>query len=186
MTKPPASTVFGPALHSLRTAQGMTLDRLAAESGLDKSYLSRLERGQKSPSIATVLKLSDALDVTMDQLFGMAVPDDAVRVTRANDRVRPAKEDDAASFEALIPGDGLMEAFVLHPGPEFGTNHAEHAGEELFFVLDGQIEIRFPDRTVALAEGDSIQFPGHLPHSIRRVGEPASALVAIAKEKRGT
>jgi transcriptional regulator with XRE-family HTH domain len=178
---------LGARLRVLRQEREMTLDGLAELTGLDKGYISRLERGLKNPSIATVLRLSEALEVPVAELFGERLAEHAVRVTRAPDRLPLADAGASAhGIEALSRDGAALEAFILHPAAEFSADgHAEHAGEELFFVLHGTIELRFADRGFVLEPGDCAQFPGHLPHRIRRVGpEPASALVAVARPQR--
>lgn len=164
----------------------MTLEALAEAVGLDKGYLSRLERGMKNPSIATVLRLSEALDVPVAELFGERLAEHAVRVTRVADRLPLSSGGVAAhGIEALSRDGAALEAFVLRPAAEFSADgQAEHGGEELFFVLQGTVEVRFADRGFVLEPGDCAQFPGHLPHRIRRVGAaPAAALVAVARPK---
>ncbi|WP_431281018.1 helix-turn-helix domain-containing protein [Humitalea sp. 24SJ18S-53] len=178
-----APDLLPPTLRGLRAARGLTLDGLAAATGLDKGYLSRVERGQKAPSIATVLKLSTALGVPVGELFGQSLAPDAVRVTRA------AAVEPGQGFTPLTPGGGAIEAFLLHPGPDFPDGSAEdpvpqHDGHEVFHVLAGRVELRFADRDLVLDAGDTAQFAGHLPHLVRRVGTaPAIVLVAVAREK---
>lgn len=165
----------------------MTLDALAEATQLDKSYLSRLERALKAPSIATLLRLAAALEVPVGELLGERLAEHAVHVTRKADRA-PGPEADRAEprFEALSRAGSAIEAFVLYPAPVFSSpaDAAEHPGEELVLVLSGTIEMRFADRGFILEMGDCAQFPGHLPHRIRRVGaEPASVLVAVARSR---
>jgi transcriptional regulator with XRE-family HTH domain len=178
------AAAVGARLRNLRQGRDMTLEALAEAAGLDKGYLSRLERGMKNPSIATVLRLSEALDVPVAELFGERLAEHAVRVTRVPDRL-PLSSGTATAhgIEALSRDGAVLEAFVLHPAAEFSADgQAEHGGEELFFVVEGTIELRFADRGFVLEKGDCAQFPGHLSHRIRRVGEePASALVAVTR-----
>ncbi|HWK47828.1 MAG TPA: XRE family transcriptional regulator [Stellaceae bacterium] len=189
-----AMTALAARLGVLRQERGLTLDALAEATGLDKGYLSRLERGLKGPSIATLLRLSQALDVPVAELLGERLAEHAVRVTRAASRLVGAPVSDTThGFEGLSRAGAALEAFVVHPAAEFRTDGpiAEHAGEELFYVLTGTIELRFVDRGFVLEAGDCAQFPGSLPHRLRRIGpEPASALVAVAKTRtsgrRGT
>ncbi|WP_164867893.1 helix-turn-helix domain-containing protein [Rhodovarius crocodyli] len=174
---------LGARLRALRQAAGMTLDTLAEAAKLDKGYLSRVERGQKSPSIATVLRLSEALSVPVGELFGERVAEHAVRVTRKAERVTTVP-DAGSHFEALSRAGSALEAFILYPPAEFRPPAAAsaHSGEELLLVLSGTIEMRFADRGFVLETGDCAQFPGHLQHRIRQVGEVrASALVAVAR-----
>ena len=60
---------FGVALKNLRELRCLSQEKLAHTSGLHRTYISLLERGEKSPSIETVNKLSKALDVSMSQFF---------------------------------------------------------------------------------------------------------------------
>ena len=175
-----ATGILGPQLRRLRLSRGLTLDGLAAVVGLDKGYLSRLERGRKSPSVAALLRLAAALGVTVAELLGEALPEDAVRVSRA------ARRRGGPGVEALTGGDAPLAAFLVHPGAEFAEDGPhEHEGEELLYVLAGRIELAFADRSMVLEAGDAAEFAGHLPHRLRRLGEaPAAALVAIARAPR--
>lgn len=183
------ASALGPRLRALRHERGLTLDALAAAAHLDKGYLSRLERGLKAPSIATLLRLSEALGAPVAVLLGERLDGDAVRVTRAGSRLVPAAPagGEGHAFEALSRDGAALEAFVIRPGPDFESGDcqpARHAGEELIFVLSGTIEMRFADRGFVLEAGDCAQFDGHLAHRLRRLGpEPAAALVAVAKAK---
>lgn len=184
---PGAVAGLGARLRALRQDRGLTLDALAEAAAIDKGYLSRLERGLKAPSIATLLRLSEALGVPAAELFGERVAEHAVHVTRAPDR--PAVPGDALghAYQMLSRAGAALEAFVIHPAAEFPPEHAAaiHSGEELLFVLSGMIEMRFADRGFVLAAGDCAQFPGHLPHRMRRVGpDAASALVAVTRPPR--
>jgi transcriptional regulator with XRE-family HTH domain len=173
------------AISTARRDRGMTLAELAAATGLDKGYLSRVERNLKTPSIATVLKLAKALDVPVAQLFGEIVDDSVIHVSRATERGEHAARG-AGNYriESLTHGKGLdgLEGFLLYPPATFVEDlRAEHDGEELLFVIDGPIEVRFADRTIRLDVGDSIQFPGTLVHYVRRVGRTGCVLVAISR-----
>jgi transcriptional regulator with XRE-family HTH domain len=176
---------IGPRLRHIRQDKGLTVEALAAAAGLDKGFVSRLERGAKQPSIETVLRLSAALGVPVGQLFGEQTAEDTVRVSRAEGRDR-ADEGAGYSFELLTPKGSLMEGFLFEVGPDF-TNKAgqQHDGEEMFFVLAGTVEMRTPDRSYVLEAGDCAYFPGHLAHAMRRIGPGrAAALIAVARSER--
>jgi transcriptional regulator with XRE-family HTH domain len=174
---------IGPRLRHIRQEKGMTVEALAAAAGLDKGFLSRLERGAKRPSIDTVLRLSAALGVPVGQLFGERTTEDTVRVSRGAGRDR-TDEGDGYSFELLTPKGSLMEGFLFEVGAQFAGSGQHHDGEEMFFVLAGTVEMRTPDRSYVLEAGDCAYFPGHLAHSMRRLGDaPATALIAVARER---
>jgi transcriptional regulator with XRE-family HTH domain len=175
---------IGPRLRHIRLEKGFTIEALAAAAGLDKSFLSRLEKGTKRPSIETVLRLSAALAVPIGQLFGELTSDDTVRISRAAGRNRSLEDPDSYSFELLTPKGSHMEAFLFHVGTEPTGNGQRHDGEEMFLVLSGTVEMRTPDRSYVLEKGDCAYFPGHLAHQMRRLGsEPATAVIAVARDR---
>ncbi|WP_158516281.1 helix-turn-helix domain-containing protein [Bosea vaviloviae] len=162
----------------------MTLDHLAGMTGLNKGYLSRVERGEKTPSIATALKLSQAFAVSVSALFGEAVDETTIHIVRSHDRAAPANQPAEAYFEPLSQAAGGVEAFLLYPSRDFGPDgRVDHGGTEIIFVVSGKIEIQFSDRSVTLGTGDFLQFPGHLAHQLRALDGGSSALVAVTREK---
>ena len=181
----PDAQLLARMIRAARTARGMTLADLATATALDKSYLSRVERNLKAPSIATVLKIAKALDVPVSQLFGEVIDDGAIHVTRTSDRAeRAVRGENDYRIETLTQGKGSegIEGFLLFPTDTFVDDlRAEHDGEELLFVVEGSVEVKFADRTILLAAGDSVQFPGSLAHQIRRVGKKAHVLVAVSR-----
>jgi quercetin dioxygenase-like cupin family protein len=120
-------------------------------------------------------------------LLGETVPADAIRVTRAARRRRSAPALATHGIEAVTLASAPLAAFVIRPAAQFAEDGPhEHEGEELLYVLEGAIELAFADRSLVLRAGDAAEFPGHLPHRLRRLGEaPAAALVAVARGVRG-
>lgn len=187
MSAASAGTSLGARLRGLRHARDLTLDALAEAAGLNKGYLSKVERGLKSPSVATMLRLSEALSIPVGELFGERLSEHAVHVTRKGERLSgPDPQPGMSRFETLSRSGTTLEAFIVYPPAQFAdpAAAAEHSGEELLLVLTGTIEMRFADRGFVLEAGDCAQFPGHLPHRQRRVGDaPASALVAVSRPR---
>jgi transcriptional regulator with XRE-family HTH domain len=185
LRRPGGSAALAHQIKGARAARGLTLADLAAQVGLDKGYLSKVERGLKMPSIATLVKLAQALDISVSQLFGESVDDGVIHVSRAGLRKGPVGEGGAGyRTEALTTGRGHegLEGFVFYPPEEFLDDlRAEHGGQELLYVTAGQVEIRFADRIVALSAGDAVQFPGHLQHQVRRTSPTATVLVVISR-----
>lgn len=172
----------------LRQQMSMSLQDLADDSGLTKSYLSKVERGVCMPSIAAAIKIAKALKVDVGQLFSPVSSSDMLSVVRHDERLRitrPASE--GSSLEALAAeiSSKRMQPFVVYPPSVLsdGPHAAGHAGEEFLYVLTGSIEIQFPDHSEQLKKGDAIYFNAMLPHRLRSVGKgQASALVVISYE----
>jgi transcriptional regulator with XRE-family HTH domain len=173
----------------LRELKGITLEELAARTGLTKSYLSKVERGVSVPSISTALKIAEAFEADVGDLFGASASHSDFVVVRRDDR-KPFSRKGANSrfrYEAIAPGQahGLFEAFVDHPPfvepPDY--KRAQHPGQEMLFVVKGRVEVRFPHDSVKLAAGDCIVFSGHLPHCVLSVRpQRAEALVIVTKD----
>jgi quercetin dioxygenase-like cupin family protein len=62
------------------------------------------------------------------------------------------------------------------------ATHAEHAGEEVLYVISGRIEVKFVDRSIAMSAGDYLQFPGHLVHHVRRISANANVLIVVSRD----
>lgn len=60
---------FGQLIHELRESKGISQERLSAISGLDRSFISMVERGKRNPTLVSIIKLSSALDVSLPDLF---------------------------------------------------------------------------------------------------------------------
>ena len=178
-------------LKRLREVKGVTLEQLGARTGLTKSYLSKVERGISVPSIATALKLADALEVGVGDLFGVSGPDKDFVVVRKGERKPFSRKGGNVGYryEAIAPGQahGLFEAFVSHPPFEEppGYKKKQHPGQELYFVLNGKIELAFPHSLVMLSAGDCVVFSGQLPHRALSVRpQRAEALVIIVSSDK--
>jgi transcriptional regulator with XRE-family HTH domain len=179
------SNIVGSSIQALRRHRGITLAELANATGHDKGYLSRVEGGQKSPSIATLMRIADALNVQVGHLFGEAALDEAIRVVR-HDEVKPVTSGDerATIVFPLMPPNGHRKLSVYLMNPGLGRDHhkAEHPGDEMLYVLEGVVEAVFPQRTIKLEKGDSVMFDGNLQHYFRRASVEALVLVAIAQD----
>ncbi|MGH7096845.1 MAG: helix-turn-helix domain-containing protein [Stellaceae bacterium] len=186
--KVPSATGQSPALigkriRSIRKRVGLTLEQVSEQTGLNKGYLSRIESGEKSPSIATLLKLSSELKVPASQLFGEEIDDDDIHLFRSG-----AKGGELGSeAPELISLSGntrptSLAAFLLQPSDNFEEEkRAEHSGTEGAFVIAGDIELQFSDRVIPLSQGDYVQFPGHLTHQIRRTSPQATVLIVMSE-----
>ena len=174
----------------LRELKGVTLEQLAERTGLTKSYLSKVERGVSVPSVATALKLADAFEVGIGDLFGMSAPDKDFVVVRKDQRKPFTRKGQGARsrLEAITPGlaHGLFEAFITHPPRKRRPDEkrVQHEGQELLFVLKGRMEMSFPHSSVRLSAGDCMHFNGRLPHYTLSVGtQPAEALIIVTSDK---
>ncbi|OZI76772.1 XRE family transcriptional regulator [Bordetella genomosp. 2] len=191
---PPAATApdaqqVGLRIRATRRRRKLTLAQVSAQTGLDKGFLSRLERGEKFASVGTLHTVATALDTTLSALLGETDPKDEIHIVRAGERHRLASSDrdpGEHAYEAITmggTGSGLS-VMVVQVGSHGERTVANHAGDELIFVLEGRVRVYFGEHTVLLERDDSVRFPGYLPHSLRAEGrKTARALIVIASDR---
>jgi transcriptional regulator with XRE-family HTH domain len=176
---------IGARLRAWRRKRDMTLDDLSVATGLNKSFLSRIEKDAKAPSIATVIKLSRALEIPVALLFGEQTADSDIHLVRSANRQLEEDSVHGYPFVPLSPAGESRpaEAFLMTPPRHFSeATHAEHSGEEMLYVVTGRVEVKFADRSVVMAAGDFLQFSGHLVHHVRRIGARAMVLIVISRD----
>jgi transcriptional regulator with XRE-family HTH domain len=160
-----------------RQAAGLSIAEVARRADVSAPFISQLEAGRTSMSIATLYRVAAALGCTANALLGPdtghdAVPDSAARalVTRAGGDLRfPAgagEHTKRARLLSRIGGDVGLEAYhyVMRPGdPE--QEWFEHGGEDFVYVIAGTVVIEFGDgESVTLGAGDSLHHDGTVPH----------------------
>lgn len=170
-------------LKSLRKRLGVTLDALADEAGLTKSYLSKVERGLSTPSVSAALKIADALDVDVEKLFSDD-PAGAAQysLVRAGSRRSFGDAEQGISYSSLTDQVGTRQIlpFVIRPQAEFSdAAFKEHFGEEFVFVHRGKIEVDLGSERLQLGTGDSLHFSAQIPHRIRRLGDEDTELLIV-------
>ncbi len=185
------SDSLGARLAYFRKFRALSLEQVATRAEITKSYLSKLERGLSSPTIATLLKLAKALNVNSEQLIGDPTQNTDVLVEKAKDRVPFSRsfERDGYIYEAIASHrtDKVMMPFIMYPPSTVDTKKglASHAGEELILLISGKMEVIFSDRVIKLNAGDSVYFNASKPHRSRSTGKtPAKALVVVTDLSR--
>jgi transcriptional regulator with XRE-family HTH domain len=170
-------------LRPVRRQRGLTLEQLAQQTGLTKSYLSKIERGQSTPSIAVALKVAQALDVEVGRLFSAEAAQEKITVDRAAGR-----KADGDRYRMLAPSllGKSMSPFIVRPSDRASDDpHPEHSGQEFVFVHTGRVELDYGEQTIALGPGDSAYFDASVSHKIRAVGaKPAEVVVVAQTEPR--
>ncbi|MGW1721564.1 helix-turn-helix domain-containing protein [Streptomyces sp. NPDC002306] len=153
-----------PQLRDLRKRASLTLEAAARAAGLSPAHLSRLETGQRQPSLPMLLALARIYSTTVSALLGETVPDrDAV--LRAGD-MEPTLAGGWTYRQAGSPGRGMQALRVHVPHGSQGDIVRVHPGEEWLYVLAGRLRLRLGDATHLLEPGDSAHFDSLTPHRI--------------------
>jgi transcriptional regulator with XRE-family HTH domain len=159
-----ALPTVAPQLRALRRQASLTLEAAARAAGLSPAHLSRLETGQRQPSLPMLLALARVYGTTVAELLGETVAGrDAV--IRAAD-MEPTAAGGWTYWQAGAPGRGMQALRVHVPYGSQGDVVRVHPGEEWLHVLRGRLRLRLGDSTHRLAAGDSAHFDSLTPHRI--------------------
>ncbi|MFJ3304271.1 helix-turn-helix domain-containing protein [Streptomyces sp. NPDC086549] len=167
--EPPAAPAddlpaVAPQLRSLRRRAGLTLEAAARAAGLSPAHLSRLETGQRQPSLPMLLALARIYGTTVSELLGETVADrDAI--VRAAD-MEPTRAGGWTYWQSGAPGRGMQALRVRVPHGSQGDIVRVHPGEEWLYVLKGRLRLRLGDTVHLLAPGDSAHFDSLTPHRL--------------------
>jgi transcriptional regulator with XRE-family HTH domain len=177
------SAHLGQRLREARRAQRKTLAQVAEQSGLTKGFVSKLENGQASASVASLVRLCAALGVPVGALFE---PTTGQVVRR--DAYPPIEFGGAGMREFLLtPGsERRVQAILSEIEPSGGSGDATYTlptDVEFVFVLSGRVRIDMADMAtgpVELGTGDAFTFPAVNEHAFRALGpDPARVLWVV-------
>lgn len=170
---------IGEALRSARERAGYTLEELASATGLSKAHLSRLESGERQPSVAALLVLARSLAIPVGTLFGEGRAASPLAIFDAEHPGRSAK---GLTISALsgFEGSRLLEAvrIVVDPDRE-PPLPSRHRGEEWIYVIAGKLVLEYASDTHVLSAGQSAHFDAEQLHRLAsRDGEAEILLVS--------
>lgn len=163
----------GSRLKRLRTERGVSLAALAEVTGISKSTLSRLESGQRRPSLEVLLPLAQAHQVPLDDLVGAPeVGDPRIRLT--------AKRVNGNIVLPLTRQPGPLQTFKMiisatRNTPELCT----HEGYEWLYVLSGRLRLILADRDLVLSPGEAAEFDTWLPHWFGSTGDGPVEILSL-------
>ncbi len=177
MADPPTiATVLaevGPRLKRLRARRRVTLTELAAATGISKSTLSRLETGQRKPSLELLLPIAQAHQVPLDELVG------APEVGDPRIRPKPRKRNGRIVVPLTQTPSGMHAWKVIIP-PEPGEPELRiHEGHEWLYVLSGQLQLIIGDRDLTMGPGEVAEFDTGLPHWFGPAGDQPVEILSL-------
>jgi DNA-binding transcriptional MerR regulator/quercetin dioxygenase-like cupin family protein len=176
----PAENVASPGMRfrRLRQRRGLSLAQVAKATGVSVGFLSALERGQMSASIATLRRIARYYRTNILSFFEPAK--DNSRLVRPAER-KILETTKGVRMELLAWGNTAMEPhlFRIKPGGNSGEPYT-HEGEEFLHILRGQFEIWLnQDEHFLLEAGDSLYFQSSTPHRWKNPGKTESLLLWI-------
>jgi transcriptional regulator with XRE-family HTH domain len=172
----PLELRIGTRLRHTRLLNKLRLKDVAERANCSESMLSKIENDRAVPSLTTLHRLCKALNVSIAVLLNNEEKR-AWTIMRSAGRpvigYAQAPNGELTKAEVLVPyADGrLLEGFIviIEPGGHSG-GALQHKGEEVGYVIEGQLELTLDQTTYLLAAGDSFHFPSEVPHAYRNPG----------------
>jgi len=167
-------------IREFRSQRGLTVRQLADQAGVSTGLISQVERGVTDPSLETMRRIAEVLEVPLFSLFQQP-EEESVAVIRRADRYRISSPHHAIAYTRASPGGAKLEVLegVLEPGGVSADEPRSHPSEECVVVLDGQLTVQVGEQTHVLAAGDSCHFDSSIPHRFRNDG-PATARFLVS------
>lgn len=165
---------IGERLKKVRLDRGYTLKDVAGKSGYSKALISRIENGNVSPSINSLLKIASALEVKPHDLFLPAKDAEPTVVAKANrKKTRMDGGKVEVEFLTIQSADKKIEPLLMtiESGASAGSDLSGHNGEMWTMQLKGKLELTLGDKKHVLEEGDCAYFKTSIPHSLRNAGK---------------
>ncbi len=190
---------IGERIKEQRIEKGLTLAELGEKTNLSISYLSQIERDKTLPSLVTLAEIAKALDTGMRYFF--EAEKELVLVVRSDKRADLNPLDQPVSHYPLMPQDGVAKITVHKIIIQSHAGYEEISpckGEEVIFVLKGELSITVGDMDYILQEGDSVHYDAVQPHSWKNnldevcvilwsralsISEPQNRLNSVIEEK---
>jgi transcriptional regulator with XRE-family HTH domain len=168
----------GPRLRALRQEHGTTLAELSATTGISVSTLSRLESGQRKPTLELLLPLARAHQVPLDELVGAPAA--------ADPRVQPRPiQRNGMTMWPLTRRPGGVQAYraLIPPGGRAEPEQQSHEGYEWMYVLSGRLRLLLGEHDLMLAPGEVVEFDTHVPHWFgNTTDQPVEVLVLFGPQ----
>jgi XRE family transcriptional regulator, regulator of sulfur utilization len=178
---------LGKTIQRLRKAYNLSLSELSEQSGVAKSIISQIERNETNPTLATIWRLSQALDVSIERVLASHDEDPFVDVVSRADTPVLVSEDGKVKL-SIIGWIRTVEwlqwyDLIAEPGGELDAEGHQRGSVECLSVHEGTLEVEVGDRVERVEAGATVRYRCDRNHLIRNIGEgPARAtMVCILK-----
>jgi transcriptional regulator with XRE-family HTH domain len=179
---------IGARIKSLRAKQGLSIEEVAEKSAIPAAVIAAIEEQQVAPPLGQIVSLANTFTVSVGEILGDSA-DSPFCIVRSNDRKTVTRFDPPQgtaggySYESLgyKKQNRQMEPFLvtLNPCGAPHTTANQHVGEEILFVLEGEVEVSLAGHSDVFHPGDSIYYDSTLPHVVTCHGDTPALLLAV-------
>ena len=168
-----ALDLVAPRLRRVREHRGLTITEVADKSGISKSTLSRLETGQRRPSLELLLPLAQLYRVPLDELVG--APD----VGDPRIRLKPREVNGRTVLPLTRNPNGVQAWKIVIPTTQSTPKTRVHEGYEWLYVLSGRMRLVIGDDDMVLGVGEVVEFDTAKPHWFGSTGEGPAEVLSV-------
>ncbi|UHA73231.1 helix-turn-helix domain-containing protein [Paenibacillus sp. 481] len=165
-------------LKAIREKEKLSLEKVAERSGVSKTMIGQIERGESSPTLTTIWKIANGLKVSFTSLINHPQPD--TKVVLRNEMHVWSEDNGRYRVYPSFPfqEDRRFEVYAVEIEKEGVLSSDSHRGgtEEFITVFDGEVTIRVNECEYILRNGDSIRFKADRPHTYYNSGETLTRL----------
>ncbi|HTM79205.1 MAG TPA: XRE family transcriptional regulator [Devosia sp.] len=163
---------LGQRLRARRKAIGKTLQQVATEASLTVGFISQIERGISTPSLASLYNVAQALDTSVDHFVSQAPARSHSVVSHSGQRQTYKVGGTARFYEFLERGfpEAKLNACLSHVPPGHVSEMMRHEGEEFVYLVSGSMRYEVDGTPYLLGPGDTLHFDSHKPHRGENIG----------------
>lgn len=183
---------FGEKIRIVRERRGMTLKEVGSEANVSESLVSQIERNKVSPSVDTLMAITDALDIDPEYLFRDYKKKRKIQIIEESKR-NSLSLNDVVYYQLASISENDTKSVVtevesmliqIEPGGQKGDIEYGHPGNEIGIILSGTGELLYGTETYELNKGDSLSFSSDIPHILRNKGEEIMQAIWIITPQR--
>lgn len=174
--------IVGKKLKTIRLKRDLTIQALAAQSKVSSNMISRVERGLTIPSVEILMKLAAVFDKSINYFIEEVSTTHEIVYSSPGQRDTTVYDDEknmhTESFTSGLRDPQFMSFLCVVPkGGTSGNKHMYHPGDELIFLVEGQLRVTIAGEEYALSAGDSLSFKSHLPHRWDNIGNEDARVI---------
>jgi transcriptional regulator with XRE-family HTH domain len=170
-------------LKAARRAQGLSLEAVERRSGVSRSMVSQIERGESNPTVATLLNLTRALKVDFAGLLGEETAEDRVEILRENQTPALDRVEDGCKIRILSPPQdtGRFEVYelIFASGGKLDSRPHERGTREQLIAEEGRLHVTSGVAKGEIGKGETARYAADVPHTIEAIGGPARAILMV-------
>lgn len=168
---------LGDQLRRCRKEAKLTMQYVADNAGLSVGFISQVERGLAAPSLSSLRSIARVLKRPISEFLEQ--PSSSSGATRRSRRISYRVADGALAYERLSANlpNGTLRSVIIHEPPGHRNEPISHEGEELFYLLKGEVTVELDGERKILKQGDSLHFDSRRRHATwNHTGETVSIL----------